>query len=79
MIYLDFPRGSEVNNPPAIQGDVEPRGPRGQEDALEEEMAAHSNNLAQNTPRTGEPGGLQSMELQKSHIQLMTKQQQWLI
>ena len=46
MIYLGFPGGSEVNNPPTIQGDVEPQGSRGKEDALEKEMATHSNNLA---------------------------------
>jgi len=30
------------------------------------EMATHSNNLAREIPWTEEPGGLQSMELQKS-------------
>ena len=33
----------------------------GQEDALEKEMATHSNILAWKTPGTGEPGGLPSM------------------
>ena len=37
----------------------------GQEDPLEEEMAAHSSILAENIPGTEEPGGLQSMELQR--------------
>ena len=33
----------------------------GQEDPLEKEMATHSRILAWTTPRTEEPGGLQSM------------------
>ena len=37
----------------------------GQEDPLEEGMATHSGILAWRTPRTEEPGGLQSMELQR--------------
>ena len=38
----------------------------GWEDSLEKEMATHSSILAWEIPRTEEPGGLQSMELQKS-------------
>ena len=37
----------------------------GWEDPLEEGMATHSNTLAWRSPQTGEPGGLQSMGLQK--------------
>ena len=37
----------------------------GQEDPLEEEMAALSSILAWEIPGTEDPGGLQSMELQK--------------
>ena len=37
----------------------------GQEDPLEKEMATHSNILAWDIPRTEEPGGLQSKELQR--------------
>ena len=37
----------------------------GQEDPLEKEMATHSNILAWKISRTKEPGGLQSMGLQK--------------
>ena len=37
----------------------------GQEDPLEEEMATHSSILAWEIPGTEDPGGLQSMELQK--------------
>ena len=36
----------------------------GQEDPLEKGMATHSRILAWRIPRTEEPGGLQSMELQ---------------
>ena len=38
----------------------------GQEDLLEKEMAIHSSILAWEIPWTEEPGGLQSMGLQKS-------------
>ena len=37
----------------------------GQEDSLEEEMATHSNILAWKIPWTEEPGGLQSIVLQR--------------
>ena len=37
----------------------------GREDALEEEMATHPSILAWRIPWTEEPGGLQSMELQR--------------
>ena len=37
----------------------------GQEDPLEEAMATHFSILAWRTPLTEEPGGLQSMELQR--------------
>ena len=37
----------------------------GQEDPLEKEMATHSSILAWEIPWTEEPGGLQSMGLQK--------------
>ena len=37
----------------------------GQEDALEKEMTTPSSILAWETPSTEEPGGLQSMELQR--------------
>ena len=42
----------------------------GGEDPLEKEMATYSSILAWEIPWTEEPGGLQSMELQKSQIQL---------
>ena len=37
----------------------------GQEDPLEKEMATHSSALAWRIPWTEEPGGLQSLELQR--------------
>ena len=37
----------------------------GREDPLEKEMATHSSILAWKTPRAEEPGGLQSMGLQR--------------
>ena len=42
----------------------------GWEDALEKEMATHSSILPWRIPWTEEPGGLQSMGLQKSRTQL---------
>ena len=38
----------------------------GWEDPLEKEMATHSSILAWKIPRTEEPGGLQSMGLQRT-------------
>ena len=53
----------KVENLPAIQGpQVQSLGP---EDPLEKEMATHSSILAWRIPRTEEPGGLQSMRLQR--------------
>ena len=58
--------GSVVKNPPAMQETQEMwvhslgwKGP------LEEEMATHSSILVWRIPWTEEPGGLQSMELQR--------------
>ena len=42
----------------------------GQEDPLEKEMATRPSVLAWKTPWTEEPGGLQSMGLQKSQTRL---------
>ena len=47
----------------------------GQEDLLEEEMAAHFSILAQKIPRTEEPGGPQSMGSQRVRHNSVTKQQ----
>ena len=55
--------GQRVKRLPAMQ---EPRARSlGQEDPLEKEMATHSSVLAWKIPWTEEPGGLQSMELQR--------------
>ena len=48
----------------------------GWEDPLEKEMATHPSILAWKSPWTEEPGGLQSMGLQRAGHDLATKQQQ---
>ena len=48
----------------------------GGEDPLEKEMATCSSTLSWETPWTEEPGGLQSMESQKSQTRLSNGQQQ---
>ena len=48
----------------------------GQEDPLGKEMATHSSILACETPWTEEPGGLQSMGLQRVRHNLAVRQQQ---
>ena len=48
----------------------------GQEDPLEKEMATHCSILAWEIPWTEEPGGLQSLGLQKVEHESATKQQQ---
>ena len=53
-----------VKNLPAMQ-ETHVRSP-GCEDPLEKAMAAHSNILAWRIPWTEEPGGLQSMESQRT-------------
>ena len=61
-----FPGGSEVKNLPAMQETQETWVcSRGWEDPLEEEMATHSSVLAWRIPWTEEPGGLQSIGLQR--------------
>ena len=45
----------------------------GWEDPLEKQVATHSSILAWEIPWTEEPGGLQSMESQKSQTQLTTR------
>ena len=52
-----------VKNLPAMQ-ETQVRSV-GREDPLEESMSTHSNILAWRIPRTEEPGGLHSMELQR--------------
>ena len=65
---MGFPGGSVVKNPPPMQETwVQSLG---QEDPLEKEMATHSSILAWEISWTEEPGGLQSMGLQKSQTQV---------
>ena len=45
--------------------------PVAQEDSSEEEMATHASILAWNIPWTEEPGGLQSMRLQRVGHKMM--------
>ena len=47
----------------------------GREDPLEKEMANHSSILAWEIPWTEEPGGLQSMGLERVGHDIVTKQQ----
>ena len=58
-----FSGGSVVKNMPANAGDL--GSILGWEDPLEREMATHSSTLAWEIAWTEEPGGLQSMGLQK--------------
>ena len=63
---MGFPIGSAVKNLPAMQEPQEMQvRPLGQEDPLEARMATHSNILAWRISWTEEPGGLQSMGLQR--------------
>ena len=57
-----------IKNPSANTGDMVQS--LGQEDPLEEGMATYSSILSWKIPQTEDPGGLQSMRSQKSHIQL---------
>ena len=55
-----------VKNPPAVQ-EIQVRS-LGRADPLEKEMATHSSILACKIPWAEEPGGLQSMGLQRVAI-----------
>ena len=61
---LGFPGGSMVKNPPAIAGDMESIPGSGR--SFGEGNGNLSSILAWEIPWTEEPGGLQSMESQKS-------------
>ena len=66
LLLASFPGGSVVKNPPAMQEMLETGVPSlGGGDPLEEGMATHSSILAWRIPWTEEPGGLQSIELQR--------------
>jgi len=65
---LGFPSGSAVKNLPVMQTEetLEMQvHTRGWKDALEKEMTTSSCNLAWRIPWAEEPGGLQSMRLQR--------------
>ena len=66
-LQLDFPGGSGVKNPPAMQKLQEMLVlSLGGKDPLEEGMATHSSILAWRILWTEEPGGLQSIGLQRA-------------
>ena len=71
---LGFPGASVVKNLSAMQDTWV--WSLGQEDPLEKEMAIHSSILAQKIPWTEEPGGLQTMGLQRFRQDFMIEQQQ---
>ena len=60
---MDFPGGSDGKASAYNAGD--PGSIPGSEDLLEKGMATHSSILAWRVPWTEEPGGLQSMGLQR--------------
>ena len=61
-----LPGGSAVKNLPAMQESQETQiQSLGGEDPLEEDMATHSSIFAWKKPWTEEPGGLQSIGLQR--------------
>ena len=63
--------GSVVKNPPSnVETQETWVRSLSQEDPLEKEMATHSSILAWEIPWTEEPGGLQSIESQKSQTRL---------
>ena len=65
---VGFPGGSAVNNLPVMQ-EMQFQS-LGWEGPLEKEMSAHSSVFTWGIPRTEEPGGLQSMGLQRVGLQL---------
>ena len=74
---LGFHGSLAVKNLSVIAGDMVTQVQSvGQEDPLVKEMAAHSSVLAWEIPWTEEPGGLQSMGLQRVGHDLMTRKQQ---
>ena len=61
-----IPGGLAVKNPPAMQETQKTQARSlGWEDPPEEDVATHSSILAQRVPWTDEPGGLQSIGLQR--------------
>ena len=70
LVAQGFPGGSVVKNPPAMQQTWVRSLDR--EDSLRNEIATHSSILAWELQWTEEPGGLQSLESQKSRTWLST-------
>ena len=65
-VYMGFPGGSVVKNPPANAGDEETGVQSlGQKDPLEKEMATHSGILAWEIPWTEETGRVQPTQSQR--------------
>ena len=63
-----------VKNTPTNAGDIRDMGLiLGQDDPLEKGMVTHFSILAWTIPWTEEPGGLQSMGLQRTRYDLVTK------
>ena len=77
IVILGFPGGSVVKN--LLQCRRWEFRSLGQEDPLEKGMATHSSILAWEIPWTKEPGGLQSMGLQRVGHDWVTKQQQTIV
>ena len=66
MLDRGFPNGPVAENSPVSARRHKSRvRPLGQEDPLQEGMATHVSILAWGIPWTEEPGGLQSMGLQR--------------
>ena len=71
QLVLGLPQGLNGQESACSAGDVEIKVQSLDWDApLEEETATHSSNLVQKIQQTEEPGGLESMGLQKNQTQL---------
>ena len=68
LLVFGFPSGSVVKNLPAMQ-EMQEAQSQGQENPLEEEMAAYSSIPAWKIPWTEGPGGLQSIGLDTTWAQ----------
>ena len=63
---MEVPGGAVVKNPPSNPGDARDMcSTPGSGRPLQQEMATHSNILSWKIPWTKEPGGLESMVLQR--------------
>ena len=71
---MGFPGSSEVTNPSANAGDVGSIPGLGR--SLEQEMATYSSILTWEIPWLEEPGGPQSMVLQRAGHDLVTEQEE---